>query len=102
MDIPLNLTIAVDVLSLHYDPELWGPTDPNKFYPLRLILIYITRRTYLITLSIKSFYFKDFRLKSNEILWLIWRLAWDHATALVNNKAPSFVYFMRSHFSLLS
>ena len=23
------------MLSLHYDPELWGPVDPNKFYPSR-------------------------------------------------------------------
>nr|ATW72306.1 cytochrome p450 CYP3045C15 [Brachionus calyciflorus] len=28
-------SIAVDVLSIHYDEELWGPVDPNLFYPLR-------------------------------------------------------------------
>ena len=22
-------------MSLHYDPEIWGPVDPNIFYPLR-------------------------------------------------------------------
>ena len=33
--IPLNMAIAVDVLSIHYDPELWGPTDPKLFYPSR-------------------------------------------------------------------
>lgn len=33
--IPKGLEIVVDVLSLHFDPELWGPVDPNKFYPLR-------------------------------------------------------------------
>jgi cytochrome P450 len=29
------LAIAVDVLSIHYDPELWGPVDPSTFYPQR-------------------------------------------------------------------
>ena len=27
--------IAVDVLSVHYDKELWGPEDTTKFYPAR-------------------------------------------------------------------
>nr|UOU03273.1 cytochrome P450 3045C1-1 [Brachionus rubens] len=35
IDIPVGLVIAVDVLSLHFDEELWGPVDPNLFYPLR-------------------------------------------------------------------
>nr|QUF59376.1 cytochrome p450 CYP3045A1 [Brachionus angularis] len=35
IDVPENLTIIVDVLSVHYDPDLWGPVDPNVFYPLR-------------------------------------------------------------------
>jgi hypothetical protein len=29
------MTICADVLSIHYDPEIWGPTDPNVFYPPR-------------------------------------------------------------------
>jgi cytochrome P450 len=29
------MTIAVDVLSIHYDVDLYGPVDPNEFYPLR-------------------------------------------------------------------
>ena len=33
--IPVDTPIAVDVLSLHFDPELWGPVDPNEFYPQR-------------------------------------------------------------------
>ena len=33
--IPKDLVIAVDALSLHFDPEVWGPIDPNEFYPLR-------------------------------------------------------------------
>nr|QUF59379.1 cytochrome p450 CYP3045C2 [Brachionus angularis] len=35
IDIPEDLAIAVDVLSLHYDAEIWGPVDPNQFYPER-------------------------------------------------------------------
>ena len=35
LKIPKDLAIVVDVLSLHYDRELWGPTDPNVFYPER-------------------------------------------------------------------
>ena len=35
IDIPLDLEIAVDVLSIHYDAELWGPQDPHEFHPER-------------------------------------------------------------------
>ena len=35
IDIPVDTVISIDVLSLHYDPELWGPEDPNVFCPLR-------------------------------------------------------------------
>jgi cytochrome P450 len=35
MDIPTGMSVTVDVLSLHYDPEYWGPTDPEEFYPSR-------------------------------------------------------------------
>ena len=35
IDIPLDLAIAVDVLSIHYDAQLWGPVDPKQFYPSR-------------------------------------------------------------------
>ena len=35
LKIPLDLVIAVDVLSLHYDPEYWGDVSPDEFYPLR-------------------------------------------------------------------
>jgi hypothetical protein len=40
IDIPVGVTVAVDVLSLHYDPQYWGPEDPNKFYPLRCFNVY--------------------------------------------------------------
>jgi cytochrome P450 len=33
--IPYNLVIAADVLTLHYDPDHWGPVDPHDFYRLR-------------------------------------------------------------------
>jgi cytochrome P450 len=35
IDFPTDLTIAVDVMSVHFDPEIWGPVDPNEFYPAR-------------------------------------------------------------------
>ena len=35
IDIPLDTDITIDVLSLHFDPELWGPVDPEQFYPAR-------------------------------------------------------------------
>ena len=36
-DIPISkdLAIQIDVESLHHDPELWGPVDPEMFYPER-------------------------------------------------------------------
>lgn len=37
IDIPENLTIAANVLSLHYDSKYWGDIDPNIFYPERLV-----------------------------------------------------------------
>nr|UOU03265.1 cytochrome P450 3045C6-3 [Brachionus rubens] len=35
IDIPEDVSVVVDVLSLHYDVDLWGPVDPNVFYPER-------------------------------------------------------------------
>ena len=35
MTIPVDQVITIDVLSLHFDPNYWGPVDPNEFYPLR-------------------------------------------------------------------
>lgn len=35
IDIPVDTPIAVDVLTLHFDVDLWGPVDPNLFYPAR-------------------------------------------------------------------
>lgn len=35
IDIPEDTVIAVDVLSMHYNPEYWGEVDPNVFYPSR-------------------------------------------------------------------
>ena len=31
----LGSVIQPDVLSVHYDPQLWGPEDPNLFRPER-------------------------------------------------------------------
>ena len=33
--IPAGTRIAIDMYSLHFDPELWGPVDPHTFYPER-------------------------------------------------------------------
>lgn len=35
MDIPVGVSFTVDVLSLHYSEDYWGPTDPNVFDPMR-------------------------------------------------------------------
>lgn len=35
IDIPVDTDITIDVMSLHYDPELWGPEDPDVFCPSR-------------------------------------------------------------------
>ena len=35
--IPVGLSVTIDVLALHYDPELYGPVDPNIFYPSRYL-----------------------------------------------------------------
>lgn len=35
IEIPFNVPIAFDVMSVHYDSDLWGPVDPNMFYPER-------------------------------------------------------------------
>lgn len=35
VEIPKDLVVAVDVMSIHFSPDLWGPVDPNTFYPLR-------------------------------------------------------------------
>lgn len=33
--IPAGMTVQVDVLSMHYDPNVWGPISPFEFYPER-------------------------------------------------------------------
>lgn len=33
IDMPKNLSITIDVLSLHYDSEYWN--EPNEFNPNR-------------------------------------------------------------------
>ncbi|CAF1113754.1 unnamed protein product [Didymodactylos carnosus] len=33
--IPKGSVIQPDVYSIHYDPDLWGPVDPEKFHPER-------------------------------------------------------------------
>ena len=35
--IPYGMNIVVDVMSIHFDPVLWGPVDPNVFYPERFL-----------------------------------------------------------------
>ena len=32
-----DMPIVIDVLGIHYNPDIWGPVDPNKFYPLRYL-----------------------------------------------------------------
>ncbi|CAF1568429.1 unnamed protein product [Didymodactylos carnosus] len=33
--IPAGTRIAIDMYTLHFDPDLWGPVDPHIFYPKR-------------------------------------------------------------------
>ncbi|CAF3598019.1 unnamed protein product [Rotaria sp. Silwood1] len=33
--IPAGTIVTVDIYSVHFDPDLWGPIDPNVFYPER-------------------------------------------------------------------
>jgi hypothetical protein len=35
IEIPAGVSVTVDVLSLHYDIDHWGPVDTEEFYPLR-------------------------------------------------------------------
>ena len=35
--IPFGMNVVVDVLSIHYDPVIWGPVDPETFYPERFL-----------------------------------------------------------------
>lgn len=32
---PVGLIVRIDHFALHYSEELWGPHDPQEFYPLR-------------------------------------------------------------------
>ena len=40
IEFPLNFSIAVDVLSIHNDPELWGPVDTGIFFYVINLLEY--------------------------------------------------------------
>ncbi len=33
--IPVGTAFTVDIYKLHFDPDLWGPVDPNVFHPER-------------------------------------------------------------------
>lgn len=75
IDFPKNLTIEVDVLSVHYDPDIYGPVDPNEFYPQRLT----PSRFSILTLT--TFYLLDFLPKIKDILRPIWDSVSDQKTA---------------------
>jgi cytochrome P450 len=34
-EIPEGVSIQVNALAIHADPDLWGPTDPKEFDPER-------------------------------------------------------------------
>ena len=33
--IPAGTRVGIDMYTLHFDPDLWGPVDPHTFYPER-------------------------------------------------------------------
>ena len=33
--IPQGMVVLADVWSIHYNPDIWGPTDPHVFEPER-------------------------------------------------------------------
>ena len=35
MHVPVDMVISVDVLSIHYNADFWGPQDPQELYPMR-------------------------------------------------------------------
>jgi cytochrome P450 len=45
--IPVGTIIAPNIYSLHFNPDLWGPVDPHKFYPER----FVTKRHPLASLA---------------------------------------------------
>ena len=48
--IPPGVIIQLDVFSMHYDAEVWGPVDPYEFYPERYSLFSI----YFNSISLKA------------------------------------------------
>ncbi len=58
IDIPKGLTIQVDAVGLHRDPELWGPVDVDLFYPERCSFDFYF---YFFEVFIIKIYFKVFK-----------------------------------------
>lgn len=57
--IPKGVNVVVDVLSIHYDPVIWGPVDPNIFYPER----FLTQRSSTAWLPFGLFIYTFFKIK---------------------------------------
>jgi len=66
------MEIAVDVMSLHFDQELWGPTDPYVFNPLRQNIIHIYLNFQLKEFHISLFFLFRFssEIKRNPLTLL--------------------------------
>lgn len=63
IDIPVGLTIQPDLVTIHHDPELWGPVDPSTFYPPRWAFICIKPMLIIlkIILNISTRFSKEYK-----------------------------------------
>ncbi|CAF0980556.1 unnamed protein product [Rotaria sp. Silwood1] len=91
--------IQPDVLSLHYDPDLWGPDDPNLFVPER----HLTRRHPMAYMpfgqgpcNCVGMQFALMELKLQQVLSNLKELQCvddlDNATTLINIDCQHLIY----------
>lgn len=87
IDFEKGMVLAIDVLSIHFDQELWGPEDPYVFCPERhcpdrkrnpasdLTFGYGPRSKYISFISSFRSYLIFFKLFLKSMCWTALRLA---------------------------